>query len=1046
MIPMISQWTRSLLAAAVAVPMMIPATAEAGETIPPTDNASAIGALLPAFPGAEGGGMYTTGGRGGSIYEVTNLNDSGPGSLRDAVSVGNRTIIFRISGNIHLQSPLKIKGSNLTIAGQTAPGDGIAVLDYDTTIDSDNVIIRYMRFRLGDAHSTESDAFGLRKHQNIMIDHCSFSNSVDEVLSPYQNENLTVQWSIASESMLMSHHSKGRHGYGGIWGGRNVTFHHNLIAHNASRNPRFASDAGDTVDFRNNIIYNWQFMATYGGENIAANIVGNYYKYGPDTARSVRGMIRDTPSATSQWYIDGNHVDGYPELTANNWLSMPDAPPASRLDEPVTMPNPIQTESAEQAYISVLAEAGATLPKRDSIDARIMNEVSQRSGRMLNSPAEAGGYPEMLSIAAPVDQDHDGIPDDWEIERGLNPTDASDSLLMGTDGYTHLENYLNELADHDTSLNPVVNIRTPEKDQLIQANQSLTVTADAYDLDGSIVSVDFYAGNKRIGRDTTAPYEYRWDAVPEGTHYITARAVDNAGTATSSSTITLHVVGPEADDPWTTADIGQVGVHGTATAWADRLIVRGSGRYGEGDSLSTSQRRDDFSLTYQKLTGDFEMISRIDRQSRIDNNAQAGMMIRSSLDADAQMVALTQSTVKYGQAGRFIHRLNPGAKAVDKQTEDFLAPGYMKLVRTGDTVYAFLSQYGKEWIQAGSVTLPDMPDTIYAGFAADAAAIDNEIHNYNTAQFSDISIRNLEHMPSVPDNVYGTAVNKGIQIRWTPVAEADTYTVERANVETGRYTIVADKVQPTEYTDNTAATGQLYYYRVTAVNAANSSLPSAPVSAAMTSGEPVTAYWALDDFEQDTAGSPPAGYTLEPAHPGTDEYHVLIGNLTPSADTSSVEHPALGSQGLILSDSGKETTRITKRFKEQTGQVILDTRIQLNEKASYDRMLQLLNTPGGYAAVAINAGPQGFSYYASSKEVRPLGDEIPQPRKWYHIIVIADIASQTADIYMNDQLVAKKAPFMNKVATIATFTAQTPEQEKGNLSLDNVSIHSPIQP
>ncbi|ANF97161.1 Ig-like domain-containing protein [Paenibacillus bovis] len=1038
----ISCWTRSLLAAAVAIPLIIPVAAEAADTSPPADSVSVALNRIPAFPGAEGGGMYTTGGRGGTVYEVTNLDDSGPGSLRDAVSAGNRTIIFRVSGNIHLLSPLKIKGSNLTIAGQTAPGDGIAVLDYDTTIDSDNVIIRYMRFRLGDAHPTESDAFGLRKHKNIMIDHCSFSNSVDEVLSPYQNENLTVQWSIASESMLMSHHSKGRHGYGGIWGGRNVTFHHNLIAHNASRNPRFASDAGDTVDFRNNIIYNWQFMATYGGENIAANMVGNYYKYGPDTARSVRGMIRDTPSATSQWYIDGNHVDGYPDMTADNWLAMPDAPAAARLSEPVAMPYPIADESAEQAYTSVLAEAGATRPKRDSIDARLMNEVSQRSGRMLNSPVEAGGYPELLSIPAPEDRDHDGMPDTWEIQHGLNPVDASDSLLIGADGYTHLENYLNELAASGTSVNPAVNILTPEPNQLIQADQPFTVTADAYNPDSRIVSVDFYSGDKQLGRDTTAPYEYRWHNVPEGTHYITARATDDTGTATSSSTIILHAVGPDTEEPWTTVDIGKVGVHGTATAAADHMTIRGSGRYGEGDSLSTSQRRDDFSLTYQQLNGDFEMISRIDNQSRIDNNAQAGMMIRSSLEPDAQMAALTQSTVKYGQAGRFIHRLHPGDKAIDKQTEDFLAPGYMKLVRTGDTVYAFLSQYGKEWIQAGSVQLPGMPDTVYAGFAADAAAIDNDIHNYNTAQFSDISIRRLEHMPSVPDNVYGTAVNKGIQIRWAPSAEADMYTVERALIENGRYTVMADKVKQTEYTDQTAAVGQLYYYRVTAVNTSSSSLPSVPVSAAIASDEPITAYWALDDFEQDKAGSPPSGYTLEPAHPGTDEYHVLIGNLLNSSGNTT----APGRQGLILSDAGKETTRITKRFKEQTGTVILDTYIQLSETASYDRMLQLLNTPGGYAAVAINAGPEGFSYYASSKEVRPLGDQIPQPGQWYHIFVTADIASQTTDIYINNQLVAKKAPFMNKVSTIATFTAQTPEQDQGNLSLDNLSIHSLVKP
>ncbi|MDQ0920659.1 hypothetical protein [Paenibacillus sp. V4I5] len=192
-------------------------------------NVSAAGAL-PAFPGAEGGGKYVSGGRGQVVYEVTTLEDYKsnetpiPGSLRDAVSQSDRTIVFRVGGTVRLKESLKIKGSNLTIAGQTAPGDGITVTDYTTNIEADNVIVRYMRFRLGDRYPSEDDAFGVRYHKDIMIDHSSFSWSVDEVVSLYDNANTTVQWSISAESMLMTSHHKGRHGYGGIWGGNQATF------------------------------------------------------------------------------------------------------------------------------------------------------------------------------------------------------------------------------------------------------------------------------------------------------------------------------------------------------------------------------------------------------------------------------------------------------------------------------------------------------------------------------------------------------------------------------------------------------------------------------------------------------------------------------------------------------------------------------------------------------------------------------------------------------------------------------------------------------
>ncbi|UCD36912.1 MAG: T9SS type A sorting domain-containing protein [Fidelibacterota bacterium] len=413
-----------------------------------------------AFPGAEGYGRFTTGGRGGEVIEVTNLNDSGPGSLRAAVEAsGARTVVFRVSGTIHLNSSLEIKRGDITIAGQTAPGDGICLADYPFEVGAGNVIIRYLRFRLGDVHSVQADALTGQSRRNIIIDHCTASWSVDECVTFYFMEDFTLQWCLIAESLRYSVHEKGPHGYGGIWGGRNCSFHHNLLAHHSSRNPRFnegdASRADRNIDHRNNVIYNWGFNSAYGGEGGWYNLVNNYYKYGPATG--VKNRIVQPSDEVGRWYVAGNYVYGYPDVTADNWAGGVQSVNVDRVVAYDPFPYaPVITHTAENAFEVVLADAGASL-RRDSIDARIVHEARTGTATyggqtgagsgIIDSQSEVGGWPELRTYDVPVDNDHDGMADDWELANGLDPSDPLDrNDDFNGDGYTNLEKYINSLC------------------------------------------------------------------------------------------------------------------------------------------------------------------------------------------------------------------------------------------------------------------------------------------------------------------------------------------------------------------------------------------------------------------------------------------------------------------------------------------------------------------------------------------------------------------------------------------------------------------------
>lgn len=437
-----------------------------------------------AFPGAEGFGKFTVGGRGGQVLTVSNLNDNGEGSLRKAINTkGPRIIVFSVSGTIHLESSLSIKG-DITLAGQSAPGDGICLADFPVTLGGNNIIVRYMRFRMGDKNQRGGmvdgnggdDAFGGTRRKNIIIDHCSVSWSTDEAFSVYAGDSTTLQWNLISEPLNYAYHFETgdkdyeHHGFGGIWGGRHLSAHHNLFAHCNNRTPRFdgiRNSPVENVDLRNNVIYNWGNNNVYAGEGGTYNVVNNYYKPGPSTSKNAMNKVVN-PYKTDKipygkFYISGNFILGSAEVTKNNWLGVvmekgteKDAEEA-KLNAPFPT-EPVSMQSAEDAYKLVLEQVGASF-RRDTLDQRIIRDVKNGTGKLIDvQGAFAHGtaysstvkaWPSLKSSPAPADSDRDGISDRWEKLHGLNVGKNDASAFTLDKKYTNIEMYLNSFLSRN---------------------------------------------------------------------------------------------------------------------------------------------------------------------------------------------------------------------------------------------------------------------------------------------------------------------------------------------------------------------------------------------------------------------------------------------------------------------------------------------------------------------------------------------------------------------------------------------------------------------
>jgi len=431
---------------------------------------------LVAFPGAEGYGRFAAGGRGGDVYHVANLNDSGEGSLRDAIRTKKaevpRTVVFDVGGTIKLKKELRIEGvKGLTLAGQTAPGGGITLRDHGINFNKcSDVIVRFMRFRLGDETKTSDDVIGVGPEtgtcRDIIFDHLTATWGIDGIMDVYAADRFTMQWCLFGEALHDSTHHKGPHAmlmsFRKVKG--NISIHHNLLFSSRDRHPTLGgypppqSSAESIFDFRNNVIYNWE-----GACNLATgrfNIIGNYWRPGPNTDfKSDPFPIAPKAEANdvTTGFFASNHFEDKPEWNADNYSAFQFGTRGGKYIGEVTKEKFVQaaefiakadrprTHSAEEAYKLVLASAGAS-KDRDAADKRVVDGIIARTHRRIDSQKQVGGWPELKSPPAPKDTDHDGMSDEWEKAQGLNPADPDDRNGTAKDGYTNLEHYLNDLV------------------------------------------------------------------------------------------------------------------------------------------------------------------------------------------------------------------------------------------------------------------------------------------------------------------------------------------------------------------------------------------------------------------------------------------------------------------------------------------------------------------------------------------------------------------------------------------------------------------------
>ena len=819
-----------------------------------------------AFPGAEGGGKYTKGARGVlendpssndpttlEVYHVTNLNSEGAGSLADAVSRQGRLIVFDVGGVIDMPSTLRIENDNITILGQTAPGDGITITGGDVQIADgvSNVIIRYLRIRPTNKNGQEVDGIGGKYNTDIIIDHCSTSWCVDEALTLYAGDQekgeaghrLTVQNTISSESMRMSGHFKGAHGYGGIIGGTNATYYRNLFAHHDSRSPRL-DRALQKTDFRNNVVYNWGVTnSAYGGEAASrhgdiktpslVNYSNNYYKYGPSTQEGKRYRIFDFKDQSytdsdgtvykSKFYMTDNYVYGSSTVTGNNWASdgANESSQAERVNTPFELGDDTYADLSltnilpgAEVVDSVIADVGATLPKRDAIDARVIADVKNQTGRVINNSSEAGGI-------TGFEETHRTfvIPEAWKAANGMTAEmNEADIVESGKfKGYTWMEAYVNEWTEAQAlSANPEIIVTSPAIASIgsqiggqTVKNGNWTVVKDTETVsykanasasgDTTVTKMELYDGETLIKTYDGASAIDEALSLDIGTHYLSCMAYNNLGESTRSTTSIVYVNGSQQPEGWTHKQIGSVAYSGKG---ADSYDAQ-TGIYTMGGSGKIGSKADKCDFMYKEVTGDFDISIRLEDIPANENGPVFGLMVRDTLDAGSRMAALVDGWIKYGRNDRIVARTtkngnimtdSENTNSTDNKTGIFMRsssgqivsgnvmgeskydtspngschlPTYLRIQRQGDTLVFSVSDSGTNWYdnirQPYTMNISSLADKLYVGVAIDSQQGQSDASPqayYSQAQYSELR---LENQSNIDDSQSSPTPEPGIK-------------------------------------------------------------------------------------------------------------------------------------------------------------------------------------------------------------------------------------------------------------------------------------------
>ncbi|MCK9794040.1 hypothetical protein M1843_09810 [Isoptericola sp. 4D.3] len=809
-----------------------------GAVAVPAAPASAGYDSLPAFPGAEGFGYASTGGRGGEVYHVTSRELTGPGTFHDALTTAGdvpRTIVFEISGDVTIPQTVVRGKQKITIAGQTAPGDGVTIKGNTVRfVESSDIVIRNMRFRLGSG-STD-DAMYLEDSQNVIIDHSSFSWAGDEVLSikskDYENprsKNITVQWSIMSEGRLT-------HSMGGLVEMNTISMHHNLYAHNNDRNPKTKG----VMDFVNNVVYNWgDFPYVAGGESGTkgyGNVVGNYFVAGVNSANPTAAVVRGNENY--QVFLEDNRIDSDRDGVLNGKDTgsgmIEAARPAVQVDERFEYP-PVHTQSPRRALDLTLDHAGASV-KRDAVDARVVDEVRHQTGAIIGDESDVGGYPELDEGTPARDTDRDGMADAWERARGLDPTDPADRNGDDDgDRYTNLEEYLNELAapgfPRGYPMEPVSWSGEPFEPPAPQApepapvapldgdairsavvtDSSSTGAANAalWSIQQNLQPGDYVAGDRMTGSKA-----YRFTQIPDelrGTEWVRSAVASRA--ATDDDLLSFYLPG-DADvyvahdtrisprPAWLTDAYEATG--GTVTDDHGGAWDVFKARFPAGSRVVTGANGGGTVLNY------FVAVDPVPGESTPVADAPGEVRAESAgADGDAE-VALSWA----GSAGATAYLV---ARASSSE------PAMRIVASTADT------SFRDPDVEAG-VPYRYQVTAVGPGGASGASA-----------EARALATSGSPTAPAPGDLGVTAERSYSVDLGWPAVDGATAYGVYRAPADSGALELL-DHVAGPGYTDDTAEPSSTYRYAVTTVSPGGESEPSSDVTAA-TSGplDPVVA-------------------------------------------------------------------------------------------------------------------------------------------------------------------------------------------------------------